>query len=75
MAQKEKTETATVATVNPKHSLEKLRKNCLVLFGVTVSTFDGATHGLSGEYTVAEIKAIIEKWGKTPIKNTQKEVK
>lgn len=46
----------------PKFPLEKLRENCLKLFGVTQSTFDGASHGLSGEYTVSEMKKIIAVW-------------
>ena len=75
MAQKETVKTADAVNTAPKHSLGVLRKNCLALFGVTVSTFDGATHGLDGEYTVEEIKEKINKWGKTPIKSTKKEVK
>lgn len=46
----------------PKFPLEKLRENCLKLFGVTQSTFDGAAHGLKGEYAVSEIKKIIAAW-------------
>lgn len=46
-----------------KFSISRLRKDCFSLFGVTVSTFDGATHGLTGNYTVDEMKARIEKWG------------
>lgn len=45
-----------------KFPLEKLRENCLKLFGVTQSTFDGATNGLGGEYTVSEMKKIIVTW-------------
>ena len=57
-----KTETA------PKFSIEKLRSNCLKLFGVTSSTFDGATYGLDGEFTVEEMKNTIDKWKKSKIK-------
>ena len=46
----------------PKFPLEKLRENCLKLFGVTQSTFDGAVHGLSAEFTVSEMKKIIAVW-------------
>lgn len=46
----------------PKFSLEKLRENSLELFGVTQSTFDGAAHGLNGEYTVSDMKKIIAAW-------------
>lgn len=52
----------------PKFSLEKLRENCLKLFGVTQSTFDGASHGLSGEYTVSEMKKIIAAWQNKEVK-------
>lgn len=52
----------------PKFPLEKLRENCLKLFGVTQSTFDGASHGLSGEYTVSEMKKIIAVWQNKEVK-------
>jgi hypothetical protein len=42
--------------------LEKLRANCKELFGVTDSTFAGATYGMTGSYTIEEIKAKIENW-------------
>mgnify|MGYP001039560927 CR=1 FL=1 len=48
--------------------LEKLRANCQELFGVTDCTFVGATHGMTGEHTVEEIKAQIEKWRGTEVK-------
>ena len=68
MAQKTKAETANTVEAAPKYSIEKLRDNCLALFGVTSSTFDGATHKLDGEYTVEEIKTTIEKWQKKEAK-------
>jgi hypothetical protein len=46
----------------PKYSIEKLRHSCMKLFGITQSTFDGAAHGLSGEFTVKEMAAVIAKW-------------
>lgn len=54
----------------PKFKLEALRTHRLKLFGVEASTFDGATYGLdpAGEYTVAEIKDTIERWGKKEAK-------
>ena len=52
----------------PKFSLEKLRENSLKLFGVTQSTFDGATHGLNGEFTVSEMTNIITNWKKREAK-------
>ena len=55
----------------PKFSIGKLRSKCLELFGVTTSTFDGATHGLDGEYTVEEMKYTIAKWKNTNIKTKE----
>ena len=45
-----------------KFSIEALRKNCLSLFGVTSSTFDGATCELNGDFTVEEMQNIIAEW-------------
>lgn len=62
----------------PKFSVKRLRKDCLKLFGVTVSTFDGATRGLCGEFSVEEMAERIKKWLSKPIppsKNQKKEVK
>lgn len=50
-----------------KIPLEKLRRSCVKLFGVTLSTFDGATAGLSGKFTVAEMQACIGRWLHTPV--------
>lgn len=68
MANKAKAETETPVVAENKHSIEKLRANCYKLFGVTSSTFDGATHGLNDEYSVEEIKKIIERWNKKEAK-------
>lgn len=51
-----------------KFSIEKLRENCLTLFGVASSTFDGATYGLNGDFTVDELKNIIAKWQNKEVK-------
>ena len=72
MANKEKTEVSEVIASEPKFPIEKLRSNCVALFGVTSSTFDGATHGLNGEFTVDEMKNVINKWQKTAIKKEAK---
>jgi len=50
-----------------KIPIEKLRRSCVKLFGVTPSTFDGATVGLAGEFTVAEMQAHIDKWLNMPV--------
>lgn len=51
-----------------KFPIEKLAANCRRLFGVSTCTFAGATHGLTGEYTVEEMKKHIEKWRKQEVK-------
>lgn len=56
------------AKPEPKFTVEKLGENCHQLFGVSSCTFAGATHGMTGEYTVAEMKAHIEKWRRTEVK-------
>lgn len=70
MAQKANTaNVAETATVNsPKFTVERLREKCFTLFGVTTSTFDGATYGLNGEYTVEEMKDKIAKWQNKEVK-------
>lgn len=50
---------ANVEREQRKIPLEKLRRSCVKLFGVTLSTFDGATAGLSGKFTIAEMQARI----------------
>ena len=48
----------------PEFSIPALRKDCLNLFGVTSSTFDGAMSGREGAFTIASAKNIIEAWKK-----------
>ena len=52
-----------------KIPIEKLRRGCVNLFGVTPSTFDGATVGIpeGSKYTVGEMQAHIDKWLNTPV--------
>ncbi len=72
MASKSNQTESTGAAVQPKapqkFTVERLRENCRALFGVSASTFDGATYGMTGRYTVDEMKAHIEKWGKEGVK-------
>jgi len=68
----DKTENAAASKAPQKFSIEKLAAGCRTLFGVSSSTFAGATAGMKGDYTVAEMKEHIEKWLKKPVK---KEVK
>lgn len=51
-----------------KITISNHRRNCLALYGVTPSTFDGATDGLTGQYTNEEMKAIIDGWLKQEVK-------
>ena len=57
------------ATSEPTYPLEVLQKHCLKLFGVSTPTFVGATTGIEArEYTVNEMKGIIEKWCRQEVK-------
>lgn len=60
---------APKAEAERKIPIEKLRRSCDRLFGVTPSTFDGATVGLpaGSKYTVEEMQAHIDKWLNTPV--------
>lgn len=65
----EKTEKKISTESEPKFKLKKLQENCRKLFGVSESVFIGAATGLAeGEYSVSEIKTIIEKWYKKEAK-------
>lgn len=61
------------ATQARKIPIEKLRRSSVKLFGVTPSTFDGATVGLAGSFTVAEMQAHIDAWLNTPVSLGRKE--
>ena len=65
-------EKLTSAAVLPKFKLDRLRKDCLQLFGVTVSTFDGAVFGMTGRFTVEEVKNRIDKWKNTRVTPAKK---
>ena len=56
----------------PEFTVERLRRDCLKLFGVTPSTFDGATHGLRGRYSVEGMREHIQNWQKTRVVAAQK---
>lgn len=51
-----------------KFPISVLRKNCVNLFGITTSTFDGATFGKTGEYSVKEMQSMIKEWGEREVK-------
>ena len=53
----------TLSKKNEKtFAIEQLQKHSLELFGLTRTAFAGATHGLSGEYTIEQMKSHIKKW-------------
>lgn len=62
MAAKKKTVSKAEVPAGKKVPLENLRRSCVKLFKITPSTFDGATVGLDGKFTVEEMRAIIDKW-------------
>jgi len=69
MAKQKTGDTVEATAANePKYSLDVLQKHCRKLFGVPTVVFVGATTGMTGEYTVEEIKSIIEKWCKKEVK-------
>ena len=64
---KENTQKAAHAGVSepePKFTVENMRAHCLELFGVSSTTYAGATCGMEGEYTVREMKDHIAAWSK-----------
>lgn len=62
--QSENEKTVAQKRIVQKFTVEKLKENCRELFGVSTSTFVGATYGMTGKYTVEEMKAHIEAWRK-----------
>lgn len=69
MANKNKATPAPEAEEGRKIPIEKLRRSCVNLFGVTPSTFDGATVDIpeGSKYTIKEMQAHIDKWLNTPV--------
>lgn len=55
-------------TQGAKFPVEKLAANCMQLFGVSSCTFAGATYGMTGNYTVAEMKKHITEWCSKEVK-------
>lgn len=63
MNKKANTEAPVEVTDAPKYAIEKLRKNCIELFGITTSTFDGAMFSVAEtELTIDDAKDIIDKF-------------
>ena len=62
-AAEEKVEKATgAAPTEPTFTVEQLRKSARSLFNVSQSTYDGATYGLTGEFTVEAMRKHIDEW-------------
>lgn len=53
---------ASAAQTAQKFPVERLAKACQTLFNVSASTFAGATAGMTGEYTVEEMRKHIDEW-------------
>ena len=58
----EKAETVAAKPAEPTFTIEQLRPDARVLFGISQSTYDGATHGLTGEFTVKAMREHIDNW-------------
>lgn len=69
MASEKKPGTEAASTAQaPKFTVERLGADCRQLFGVSSCTYAGATHGMTGEYTVEEMKAHIKEWCSKEVK-------
>lgn len=49
-----------------RYGKDKLRRNCVKLFNVPQSTFDGAFFGRTGPFTVEEARGILNAWLSEP---------
>ena len=58
----EKAETVAAKPAEPTFTIRQLRPDARALFGISQSTYDGATHGLTGEFTVEGMREHINKW-------------
>lgn len=59
---------APVTDSAQKFTIERLAENSMRLFGVGISTYAGATYGLTGTYTVEEMRNIINEWKTQEVK-------
>ena len=72
-AEEKVTEATDKASEEKKFPYNVLKNQTVMLFGVTTSTFVGATHGMeNGEYSISAMKSIIDKWLNKPIKKEEK---
>lgn len=71
MAKNEEQAVSASATnkAEKKFPLSVLRRDCVKLYKITSSTFAGATATLpDGEYTIEEVRTVINKWLKKEVK-------
>lgn len=61
-AKTEQAEEQVKKPAEPTYTVEQLRQSARNLFGVSQSTYDGATYGLTGEFTVEAMRKHIENW-------------
>ena len=61
-AKTEQVDRQAAKPAEPTFSVAQLRPSARTLFGISQSTYDGATDGLTGEFTVAAMREHIEKW-------------
>ena len=64
---------AASAPAPVKYPLTRLRRDCRKLYGVSTSTFDGATvdYKPDEKFTVAEMGDIIKVWRDAPIQRSK----
>ena len=58
----DKAEVQATKPAEATFTVEQLRPSARELFGVSQSTYDGATYGLTGEFTVEAMRKHIENW-------------
>lgn len=51
--------TKKTTTNEIEYTLESLRESCVKLFGCSTAVFDGATLGMTGSYSTAEMSKVI----------------
>ncbi len=57
----------TLREAPPQFPISRLREDCLALFGVPTSTFDGAMYGVTREMSVEEAAKRIDSWKNSKI--------
>lgn len=69
-------EETTEDVAETKYRYSAFRKNCKKLFGISLSTFDGATNKLDkdGEYTKSEMTTTIDTWKKGVTKHGRRDI-